>query len=80
MPCTAQDLVHPHLDGELDVVRTIDMERHLTECPTCTDTVVRHRALRGLLAAPDIRFAPAPELCSRIREALAAADDDLARE
>ena len=30
MSCSdVRDLLHPYLDGELDLVRTLDVERHL---------------------------------------------------
>src|SRR5215475_10825125 len=32
----AQGLFHAYVDGELDLVRTLDIERHLRECSACT--------------------------------------------
>ena len=30
-----QDLLHGYMDGELDLVRTLDIERHLQDCSVC---------------------------------------------
>src|SRR5206468_3491872 len=36
MTCTdVGDLIHAYLDGELDLVRALETERHAAECPHC---------------------------------------------
>ena len=40
------NLLHPYLDGELDLVRTLDVERHLGECPACAQARDQQQALR----------------------------------
>ena len=30
-----QELIHGYVDGELDLVRNLEMERHLHECASC---------------------------------------------
>ena len=36
-----------YLDGELDLVRTIEMESHLKGCPTCAQELETLKALRA---------------------------------
>jgi len=44
-----RDLLHPYLDGELDLVRTLDVERHLRECPACAQARDQQQALRAAI-------------------------------
>ncbi|MGH9968050.1 MAG: anti-sigma factor family protein [Pyrinomonadaceae bacterium] len=34
----AHKLIHAYLDGELDLVRSLDIESHLHDCQTCAQT------------------------------------------
>lgn len=63
----APELVHALLDGELDLVRTLEMERHVAECARCGDVAARGRALRGAVAVDGVRFRPDATLADRIR-------------
>ena len=73
MTCTdVGDLIHAYLDGELDLVRALEMERHVAECPHCGAIAERQRALRAVLATADLRYAPDPQLADRIRERIGA--------
>ncbi len=67
-----QRLLHPYADGELDLVRLLEIEEHLAECQECADREQSVRALRETLAgaalyhrAPDslrarLGFSPVP--------------------
>jgi anti-sigma factor RsiW len=33
----AQNLIHAYLDGELDLVRQLEIEHHLQECSGCCE-------------------------------------------
>jgi anti-sigma factor RsiW len=75
MSCEAiRPLLHAHVDGELDLVNELKVERHLASCPDCTRACQNlhalHSALRSLLPPVDTP----PQLESRIRAALRAAD------
>jgi len=63
-------LLDAYCDGELDLVRHIEVEAHLGTCPSCAQglSAVRARgaSVRGLLP----RFSAPPELRGRIRESL----------
>lgn len=63
-------LLHPYTDGELELVRHLEVERHLARCPACAE---RERALRSLRetvsdAAP--RYTAPAALRERVRLAL----------
>jgi len=72
MECTdVGDLIHAYLDRELDLVRAVEMERHVATCARCGAAAERQRALRAVLAA-DVRFVPDPQLAERVRTRLGA--------
>ena len=39
------ELIHGYLDGELDVVKSLEIEKHLAHCHACTQN---YEALRSL--------------------------------
>jgi len=52
IPCAeALRLLATHLDGELDAVRSADMERHLARCRSCYSRAEFERGLKSELAA-----------------------------
>ena len=47
-----EDLLHGYLDGELDLVRSLQMERHLEGCSSCAEALGQLKRLRQALQAP----------------------------
>jgi anti-sigma factor RsiW len=47
----ARSLLHAFLDGELDVVRHLEVEHHVQECPACADECERQRTLRRAITS-----------------------------
>lgn len=68
----AHRLLEVDVDGELDLVRQLELEAHLATCPNCTalraSYVARREALRDALP----RFVAPPELAGQVRAALSA--------
>jgi anti-sigma factor RsiW len=61
MNCKEADaLMDGYFDGELDLVHSLELERHLAECATCSAQLDRRRTLRASLAASPLRYR-APE-------------------
>jgi mycothiol system anti-sigma-R factor len=63
-----QELIHAHLDGELDSVKIVAVETHLRECENCHS---EHRAqshLRSLVKGSGLRFTAPEILKKRIEE------------
>ena len=56
----ASRLLEAYLDGELDLVRSVEMERHLAECELCAAALSSHRALRSALRDASLYY-PAPK-------------------
>jgi anti-sigma factor RsiW len=69
MNCSPQ-LVEAYLDEELDAAQHAAMERHLADCPDCSEAYARMRRLKaGIKAAAPYYKAP-PNLEHSIRRAL----------
>jgi len=67
-----RELVHAYADGELDVARSVDFERHIANCESCAAALRNVRALKPAIrgsyyAAPDdlrasvLRFPSSPD-------------------
>ena len=65
-----RELIHAHLDGELDVIRSLEMEEHLRGCPICAEAFEAQRRLRSELASQELFFKAPPSLHKRIRKAV----------
>jgi anti-sigma factor RsiW len=63
-------LLGAHLDGQLDPVKTLEVEEHLAACEVCRERLALDRALRGSLKKAVRRTAP-DELRARMLAALA---------
>ena len=64
------DLIHPYLDGELDLVKSMEVQKHLQDCDACTQT---HQAMRSVQSAAGrngVKFDPPANLKKRLRLAL----------
>ncbi len=66
----AHKLVHPYLDGELDLVRSLEIETHLHDCPKCAQAYHELRSLHSAVSATALRFELPAALRNRIRSAL----------
>ena len=60
-------LLEAYVDGELDLVRSLEMERHLSECEDCSATVKSHRALQSALGDASLYFETPKHLEGRVR-------------
>jgi anti-sigma factor RsiW len=67
------DLLHGYVDGELDLVHTLQVEQHLQGCPACVRACDEIRTLRAALRGLP-RHTPASGLRSRLRASLRRAD------
>ena len=67
-----QRYVPGYLDGELDLVRTIEMETHLKGCPDCAQELENLKALRAALQRSSLAYAAPAGLRERIQSSLRA--------
>jgi anti-sigma factor RsiW len=65
-----RQLLHPYVDGELDLTKSLEIEQHLQECPACAQSQANLQKLRAKLMAESPYYSASPELRSRIRTAV----------
>jgi anti-sigma factor RsiW len=75
-----QRYVPGYLDGELDLVRTIEMEAHLKTCPACAQELENLKALRAALQRNSLAYAAPAALRERIQSSLRASSRAEVRE
>jgi anti-sigma factor RsiW len=63
----AQQWINPYVDGELDLALTLQVERHLDECPACAQLRDRIEAVRAAVSNAALRRRAPAELAARIR-------------
>ncbi len=63
-------LIHALADGELDLVKSIEIETHLQECRSCAPARENIHGLRSLMKDPSLRFTPAANFEKRLRSAV----------
>jgi len=63
-------LIHGYLDGELDLVKSIEIEKHIAGCPACTRSYEGMKGLQSALSDSALRFEPPASLERRLRTAL----------
>jgi anti-sigma factor RsiW len=65
-----QDLLHGYLDGELDLVRTLEIERHLQGCASCALVYTQQRDLRSVIRSSALHYPPPAHLERHVRAAI----------
>ena len=68
-----QRFVSGYLDGELDLVRTIELETHLKSCEFCARELENQQALREALRRSSLAYAAPASLRNKIQASLDAA-------
>jgi len=64
-------LLHAYTDGELDLVRSLDVEKHLHTCPACATLRNSILSLRSALRSGNLAHPAPPALRERIRRDVA---------
>ena len=65
-----QGLIHGYVDGELDLVRSIEIERHIEGCEACARAYRTQQDLKKALHATPLRFNAPRDLRRRIQSSL----------
>jgi anti-sigma factor RsiW len=63
----ARGLLHAYLDGELDLVRHLEVEHHVQECAACAEEHDRQRSLRQAIVADAPYYRAPAGLRERLR-------------
>jgi anti-sigma factor RsiW len=69
-----QRFVPGYLDGELDLVRTIEMETHLQSCGDCARELESQQALRAAIRSASLAYAAPETLRDTIHSSLRASE------
>jgi len=64
-----QDLIHAYLDGELDLLRSLEVERHLQVCQPCAMGFRNHQALRSAITTGSLYYQAPADLRLRVQSA-----------
>jgi anti-sigma factor RsiW len=67
-----QELLHGYVDGQLDLVRSLEMERHFRECPDCARDYENLRGMRSAMSGSIPYFQPPAGLEQRLHARLRA--------
>jgi anti-sigma factor RsiW len=65
-----QALLDGYVDGELDVVRSVEVEQHLQACQACLQACNTQQALRSAIRSGELYFRPPVDLHKRVRAAV----------
>ena len=65
-----QGLIHGYVDGELDLVRSLEIERHIEGCKACSQAYRTQQDLKRALHAVPLRFTAPQDLRRRIQSSL----------
>ena len=80
MECNeVEALIQAHLDRELDLVRSLEVERHMHDCPKCWRMQQRYQALRSAFSTGEFRFTPSVQLRKRIQSSIRTENQGKAR-
>ncbi len=66
----ARPLLHAYVDGELDLVKSLELEAHVSSCPACTHEQTSLRALRTAFANSTLYHDAPAQLRRRVRTAV----------
>jgi anti-sigma factor RsiW len=61
-------LLHAYTDGELDLVRSLDVEQHLKACTACAEENQNLLSLRSALRFGELRYAAPQSLRNQVRQ------------
>ena len=65
-----QRLIHGYVDDELDLMKSLEIEQHLQECPECARAHASFRAIRTAIRDAVLYAPTPPELARRVRSAV----------
>jgi len=65
-----RDLLHGYLDGEVDLVKSLEIEKHLKGCHACSESYQGIRSLQAAISHNTLRFEPPANFERRLRSTL----------
>ena len=64
------ELIHGYVDGELDLVKSLEIEQHLAGCESCSRSYKGLRSLSAVVRNDALRFQPPADFEKRLRSTL----------
>jgi len=61
------ELIHAYVDGEVDVLKSLEIEKHLSDCRTCAQMFKGLRNLRSVVSDQALRFYPSVAFEKRLQ-------------
>jgi len=71
---TTDELLNAYVDGELDLMTEVDVEKHLSSCRGCKDRTRALRELRSGFSDKTLRFDAPAELREKVSRSMSAAE------
>jgi anti-sigma factor RsiW len=65
-----QTLLHGYVDGELDLLKSLEIEQHLQECSACAQAHTSLQAVRTAIQHSSLYFRTPPDLAKRIQSSV----------
>jgi anti-sigma factor RsiW len=65
-----RSLIHGYVDGELDLMKCLEIEQHLRECPECARDHASLQAIRAAIKGSDLYSRTPPGLARRVRSSV----------
>jgi anti-sigma factor RsiW len=65
-----QTLIHGYVDGELDLIKSLEIEQHLQACPACAQAHADLQALRAAVQNSSLYFQTPSGLAQRVQSSL----------
>jgi anti-sigma factor RsiW len=62
-----QTLIHGYVDGELDLIKCLEIEQHLEACPVCAQSHAGLQVVRAAVQNSSLYFQTPPGLAKRIQ-------------
>ena len=65
-----QTLIHGYVDGELDLIKCLEIEQHLEACPACAQAHAGLQAVRVAVQNSSLYFQAPPGLAKRVQSSV----------
>ena len=65
-----EDLLDAYIDGELDLVHSLEIEQHLPDCPDCLKIYENQQTLKKAFKTENLYFKPPADLQKRLHTSL----------
>jgi anti-sigma factor RsiW len=65
-----QTLIHGYVDGELDLMKSLEIEQHLQECPACAQAHASLQEVRAAIQKSTLYFQTPPGLARRVQSSV----------